>query len=102
MTDLGLHSFVRTCRNVAASFFVPDLHNKKVNVAVSGYNMELLKAAIRLLEAKGTLPQEYRPHKLPWQLRRHLGMPYQGRLADALAAKRHQAYASFHGYRYTF
>jgi len=45
-------------------FFVPDLHNKKVNVAVSGYNMELLKAAIRLLEAKGTLPQEYRPHKL--------------------------------------
>ena len=57
--------------------------------------MELLKAAIRLLEANGTLPQEYRPHKLPWQLRRHLGMPYQGRLADALAAKRHLAYASF-------
>lgn len=29
-----------------------------------GYDMELLKAAIRLLEANGTLPQEYRPHKL--------------------------------------
>lgn len=45
---------------------------KKVNVAASGYNMELLKAAIRLLEANGMLPQEYRPHKLPWQLCRHL------------------------------
>ena len=29
-----------------------------------GYDMELLKAAIRLLEADGALPQEYRPHKL--------------------------------------
>lgn len=27
-----------------------------------GYDMELLKAAIRLLEADGALPQEYRPH----------------------------------------
>ena len=29
-----------------------------------GYNMELLKTAIRLLEADGALPKEYRPHKL--------------------------------------
>ena len=29
-----------------------------------GYNMELLKTAIRLLEADGCLPMTYRPHKL--------------------------------------
>lgn len=29
-----------------------------------GYDMELLKTAIRLLEVSGSLPQEYRPHKL--------------------------------------
>lgn len=29
-----------------------------------GYNMELLKRAIRLLEADGCLPADYRPHKL--------------------------------------
>lgn len=29
-----------------------------------GYNMELLKTAIRLLEADGKLPSAYRPHKL--------------------------------------
>ncbi len=29
-----------------------------------GYNMELLKTAIRLLEAQGSLPPSYRPHKL--------------------------------------
>ena len=29
-----------------------------------GYNMELLKTAIRLLEANGKLPTTYRPHKL--------------------------------------
>ena len=29
-----------------------------------GLNMELLKTAIRLLEADGQLPQSYRPHKL--------------------------------------
>ena len=29
-----------------------------------GYNMELLKQAIRLLEAEGKLPSSYRPHKL--------------------------------------
>jgi mRNA interferase YafQ len=29
-----------------------------------GLNMELLKTAIRLLEAGGQLPQSYRPHKL--------------------------------------
>ncbi|MBQ5377579.1 MAG: type II toxin-antitoxin system YafQ family toxin [Prevotella sp.] len=29
-----------------------------------GYNMELLKTAIRLLEASGKLPESYRPHKL--------------------------------------
>ena len=28
------------------------------------YDMELLKTAIRLLEANGLLPAEYRPHKL--------------------------------------
>ena len=29
-----------------------------------GYNMELLKDAIRLLEQNGVLPATYRPHKL--------------------------------------
>lgn len=29
-----------------------------------GYNMELLKNAIRLLELYGQLPASYRPHKL--------------------------------------
>lgn len=29
-----------------------------------GYNMELLKEAIRLLEQNGVLPVNYRPHKL--------------------------------------
>ncbi len=29
-----------------------------------GYDMELLKTAIRLLEVNGELPKEYRPHKL--------------------------------------
>ena len=29
-----------------------------------GYDMELLKQAIRLLEADGKLPSSYRPHKL--------------------------------------
>ena len=29
-----------------------------------GYDLELLKTAIRLLEANGELPKEYRPHKL--------------------------------------
>ena len=29
-----------------------------------GYNMELLKEAIRLLEQDGVLPAKYRPHKL--------------------------------------
>ena len=29
-----------------------------------GYNMELLKEAVRILEAKGKLPSTYRPHKL--------------------------------------
>ena len=29
-----------------------------------GYNMDLLKNAIRLLEADGKLPYSYRPHKL--------------------------------------
>ena len=29
-----------------------------------GYDMELLKTAIRLLEAEGKLPAVYRPHKL--------------------------------------
>lgn len=29
-----------------------------------GYNMELLKTAIRTLEANGQLPSSYRPHKL--------------------------------------
>lgn len=29
-----------------------------------GYNMELLKTAIRLLEIDGKLPMTYRPHKL--------------------------------------
>ena len=29
-----------------------------------GYDMELLKRAIRLLEADGKLPSSYRPHKL--------------------------------------
>ena len=29
-----------------------------------GYDMELLKKAIRLLEVDGQLPQTYRPHKL--------------------------------------
>ena len=29
-----------------------------------GYNMELLKDAIRLLEQNGVLPANYRPHKL--------------------------------------
>lgn len=32
-----------------------------------GYDMELLKAAIRLLEANGKLPASYRPHKLSGQ-----------------------------------
>ena len=31
------------------------------------YNMELLKTAIRLLEADGQLPMSYRPHKLSGQ-----------------------------------
>ena len=29
-----------------------------------GYNMELLKMAIKLLEVNGSLPASYRPHKL--------------------------------------
>jgi mRNA interferase YafQ len=29
-----------------------------------GYDMELLKTAIHLLEISGRLPKEYRPHKL--------------------------------------
>ena len=29
-----------------------------------GYNMELLKTAIRILEVDGQLPSSYRPHKL--------------------------------------
>ena len=29
-----------------------------------GYNMELLKKAIRLLQLEGRLPQSFRPHKL--------------------------------------
>lgn len=29
-----------------------------------GYDMELLKTAIRLLEAEGKLPSVFRPHKL--------------------------------------
>ncbi len=29
-----------------------------------GYDMELLKKAIRILEADGKLPENYRPHKL--------------------------------------
>ncbi len=29
-----------------------------------GYNMELLKDAVRILEMKGQLPSSYRPHKL--------------------------------------
>ena len=32
-----------------------------------GYDMELLKTAIRLLEADGQLPMNYRPHKLSGQ-----------------------------------
>ena len=32
-----------------------------------GYDMELLKTAIRLLEADGKLPTAYRPHKLSGQ-----------------------------------
>lgn len=32
-----------------------------------GYDMELLKTAIRLLEANGRLPMSYRPHKLSGQ-----------------------------------
>lgn len=32
-----------------------------------GYDMELLKTAIRLLEADGQLPMIYRPHKLSGQ-----------------------------------
>ena len=32
-----------------------------------GYDMELLKTAIRLLEANGKLPEVYRPHKLSGQ-----------------------------------
>ena len=32
-----------------------------------GYDMELLKKAIRLLEADGRLPMSYRPHKLSGQ-----------------------------------
>ena len=32
-----------------------------------GYDMELLKAAIRLLEVDGQLPLRYRPHKLSGQ-----------------------------------
>ena len=29
-----------------------------------GYDMELLKEAVRILEAEGKLPSTYRPHKL--------------------------------------
>ena len=29
-----------------------------------GYNMELLKEAVRILEIEGKLPASYRPHKL--------------------------------------
>ena len=32
-----------------------------------GYDMELLKTAIRLLETDGKLPAKYHPHKLPAQ-----------------------------------
>lgn len=32
-----------------------------------GYDMELLKTAIRLLEADGQLPMSYHPHKLSGQ-----------------------------------
>ena len=32
-----------------------------------GYDMELLKTAIRLLEADGQLPASYHPHKLSGQ-----------------------------------
>ena len=33
-----------------------------------GYNMQLIRDAIRLLAENGTLPQQYRPHKLPGNL----------------------------------
>ena len=33
-----------------------------------GYNMELLKEAVRILEAEGKLPSTYRPHKLSGNL----------------------------------
>jgi mRNA interferase YafQ len=33
-----------------------------------GYDMELLKTAIRLLESDGKLPATYRPHKLSGKL----------------------------------
>jgi len=36
-----------------------------------GYDMELLKTAIRLLEADGQLPAIYHPHKLSGQLSEH-------------------------------
>ena len=45
-----------------------------------GYDMELLKKAIRLLEVDGQLPQTYRPHKLSsdyagcWDVRLKVGI----------------------------
>ncbi len=39
-----------------------------------GYDMELLKTAIRLLEASGKLPESYRPPQVVRQLWRLLGM----------------------------
>lgn len=36
-----------------------------------GYNMEALKAVIKLLEKEGTLPAKYKPHKLTGNYKGH-------------------------------
>ena len=40
-----------------------------------GYNMELLKEAVRILEAEGKLPSTYRPHKLSGNLEAAIPVP---------------------------
>lgn len=41
-----------------------------------GFDVSKLKAVLNILAENGSLPIQYRPHKLSGKYSRHLGMPY--------------------------
>ena len=41
-----------------------------------GYEKALFEEVITLLADTGTLPSQYRPHKIVWRMERLVGMPY--------------------------